>query len=62
MKAEYPNKRSYPQKDSAEHEEYAGAQSVGCRTSYITSVVWEEADSDCMICFHTSWNFQTISQ
>ena len=31
MKAEYPNGRSCPQKDSAEHEEYAGAQSVGCR-------------------------------
>ena len=31
MKAEYPNERSCPQKDSAEHEEYAEAQSVGCR-------------------------------
>ena len=31
MKAEYPEDRSYPQKDSAEHEEYVGAQSVGCR-------------------------------
>ena len=31
MKAEYPNGRSCPQKDSAEHEEYAGAQSVGCQ-------------------------------
>ena len=29
MKAEYPNGRSCPQKDSAEHEEYVGAQSVG---------------------------------
>ena len=31
MKAEYPEDRSYPQKDSAEHEGYVGAQSVGCR-------------------------------
>lgn len=31
MKAEYPENRSYPQKDSAEHEEYAGALSVGGR-------------------------------
>ena len=31
MKAEYPNNRSYPQKDRAEHEEYAGARSVGSR-------------------------------
>ena len=31
MKAEYPEFRSYPQKDSAEHEEYVGAQSVGGR-------------------------------
>ena len=31
MKAEYPENRSCPQKDSAEHEEYAGAQSVGGR-------------------------------
>ena len=31
MKAEYPENRSYPQKDSAEHEEYAGVQSVGGR-------------------------------
>ena len=31
MKAEYPSKWSCQQKDSAEHEEYAGAQSVGCR-------------------------------
>ena len=31
MKAEYPENRSCPQKDSAEHEEYVGAQSVGCR-------------------------------
>ena len=31
MKAEYPENRSCPQKDNAEHEEYAGAQSVGCR-------------------------------
>ena len=30
-KAEYPESRSCPQKDSAEHEEYAGAQSVGGR-------------------------------
>ena len=30
-KAEYPENRSCPQKDSAEHEEYAGAQSVGSR-------------------------------
>ena len=29
MKAEYPENRSCPQKDSAEHEEYARAQSVG---------------------------------
>ena len=29
MKAEYPVTRSCPQKDSAEHEEYVGAQSVG---------------------------------
>ena len=29
MKAEYPENRSCPQKDSAEHEEYVGAQSVG---------------------------------
>ena len=31
MKAEYPGNRSCPQKDSAEHEEYVGAQSVGGR-------------------------------
>ena len=31
MKAEYPGNRSFPQKDSAEHEEYVGAQSVGGR-------------------------------
>ena len=31
MKAEYPENRGCPQKDNAEHEEYAGAQSVGCR-------------------------------
>ena len=31
MKAEYPESRSCPQKDSAEHEEYVGAQSVGGR-------------------------------
>ena len=31
MKAEYPENRSCPQKDNAEHEEYAGEQSVGCR-------------------------------
>ena len=31
MKAEYPEHRSCPQKDSAEHEEYVGAQSVGSR-------------------------------
>ena len=31
MKAEYPNNRSCPQKDSAEHEEYVGALSVGGR-------------------------------
>ena len=31
MKAEYPNNRSCPQKDSAEHEEYVGALSVGNR-------------------------------
>ena len=31
MKAEYPQNRSCPQKDSAEHEEYVGAQSVGGR-------------------------------
>ena len=30
-KAEYPESRSGPQKDSAEHEEYVGAQSVGGR-------------------------------
>jgi len=30
-KAEYLENRSYPQKDSAEHEEYVGAQSVGGR-------------------------------
>ena len=30
-KAEYPESRSCPQKDSAEHEGYAGAQSVGGR-------------------------------
>ena len=30
-KAEYPKERSCPQKDSAEHEEYAGVQSVGSR-------------------------------
>ena len=30
-KAEYPENRSCPQKDSAEHEEYAGAQNVGGR-------------------------------
>ena len=31
MKAEYPNNRSCPQKDSAEYEEYVGALSVGGR-------------------------------
>ena len=31
IKAEYPESRSCPQKDSAEHEEYVGAQSVGGR-------------------------------
>ena len=31
MKAEYPAPRSCPQKNSAEHEEYVGAQSVGSR-------------------------------
>ena len=31
MKAEYPEHRSCPQKDSAEHEEYVGARSVGSR-------------------------------
>ena len=31
MKAEYPENRSCPQRDSAEREEYVGAQSVGCR-------------------------------
>ena len=31
MKAEYPENRSCPQKDSAEHEEYTGVQSVGGR-------------------------------
>ena len=31
MKTEYPKERSCPQKDSAEHEEYAGARSVGGR-------------------------------
>ena len=31
MKAEYPENRSCPQKDSAEHEEYVGVQSVGSR-------------------------------
>ena len=29
IRAEYPESRSYPQKDSAEHEEYAGVRSVG---------------------------------
>lgn len=29
MKAEHPESRSCPQKDSAEHEEYGGARSVG---------------------------------
>ena len=29
MKAEYPKERSCPQRNSAEHERYAGAQSVG---------------------------------
>lgn len=28
-KAEYPEKRNYPQRDSAEHKEYVGVQSVG---------------------------------
>ena len=31
VKAEYQGNLSCPQRDSAEHEEYAGAQSVGCR-------------------------------
>ena len=31
MKAEYPSNRSCLQKDSAEHEEYAGVRSVGNR-------------------------------
>ena len=30
-KAEYPEIRSCPQKDSAEHEEYAGVRSVDCQ-------------------------------
>ena len=30
-KAEYPESRSCPQKDSAEHEGYVGVQSVGSR-------------------------------
>ena len=30
-KAEYPKEWSCPQRDSAEHEKYAGAQSIGCR-------------------------------
>ena len=29
MKAEYPGNRSYPQRNSAEHEEYVGVQSAG---------------------------------
>ena len=31
MKAEYSKEWSCPQRDSAEHEKYAGAQSIGCR-------------------------------
>ena len=31
MKAEYPKERSFPQRNSAEHERYAGAHSVGNR-------------------------------
>ena len=31
MKAEYPENRSCSQKDSAEHEEYAGVRSVDSR-------------------------------
>ena len=31
MKAEYPENWGCPQRDSAEHEEYVGAQSVDCR-------------------------------
>ena len=31
MKAEYPENRSCPQRDSAEHEEYVGVQSIGSR-------------------------------
>ena len=30
-KAEYPGNEGYPQRDSAEHEEYAGAQSADRR-------------------------------
>lgn len=29
VKAEYPKKRSCPQRNSAEHKEYVGVQSVG---------------------------------
>ena len=31
MKAEYSENRSCPQRNSAEHEKYAGAQSIGSR-------------------------------
>ena len=31
MKAEYSEDRSYPQRNSAEHEKYVGAQSAGNR-------------------------------
>ena len=36
-KAEYPRNEGYLQRDSAEHEEYAGARSIGRRET-------EEAD------------------
>jgi hypothetical protein len=44
--AEYLEQKGCLQRDSAEHEEYAGAQSAGVRESRtVRTVVWEVAHS-----------------
>ena len=49
MKAEYPKERSCPQRNSAEHERYAGAHSVGNREG----VEQDGADLlERIFCFH----------
>ena len=46
MKTEYAGDGGCPQRDSAEHKEYAGAQSTGVRESRtVRTVVWEVAHS-----------------